>query len=79
MSIDPQAGYYDAGGIETLAVIRAKLTPEQWEGYLLGNVIKYVCRLNHKDDPASNARKLALYAKWLREAKSPDKEEGHRG
>lgn len=41
MSKDQKRTYYDAGGIETLDVIKAKLTPEQYHGYLLGNVIKY--------------------------------------
>lgn len=48
MSIDPKSTYYDAGGIETLEVIRAKLTPEQYTGYCLGNTIKYICRANFK-------------------------------
>jgi hypothetical protein len=40
--------YYDKGGIQVLDVIRAKLTPEQYEGYLLGNAIKYRLRANFK-------------------------------
>lgn len=41
MSKDVKSSYYDAGGIETLDVIKAKLTPEQYQGYLQGNAIKY--------------------------------------
>ena len=40
MAIDKDAGYYDAGGIETLAYIEAKLGPELFTGFLLGNVIR---------------------------------------
>lgn len=65
MSRDPKSSYYDAGGIETLDIIKAKLTPEQYQGYLLGNVIKYACRANFKDCPARDAEKLAVYAKQL--------------
>ncbi len=50
MSIDQKAGYYDAGGIETIEIIRAKLTPDQFRGYCLGNAIKYLCRANFKND-----------------------------
>lgn len=67
MSHDPKSTHYDAGGIETLDIIRAKLTPEQYRGYLLGNVIKYSTRLNFKGTPERDAEKAALYAKWLAE------------
>ena len=67
MSHDPKSNYYDAGGIETLDIIRAKPTPEQYRGYLLGNVIKYRTRLNFKGSPDRDAEKAALYAKWLAE------------
>jgi hypothetical protein len=70
MSKDPKSNYYDAGGIETLDIIKAKLTPEQYQGYLLGNAIKYQCRMMHKspDDPSRDAEKAANYSKWLAES-----------
>lgn len=57
--------YYDAGGISTIEVIRAKLTPEQYKGYCLGNVIKYALRMEHKGSPESDSKKLWDYAGWL--------------
>ena len=65
MSADPISTYYDAGGIEVIEVIRAKLSPEQYRGYLLGNIIKYSCRLNHKGTPERDAEKISVYAKML--------------
>lgn len=65
MSIDPASTYYDAGGIETLRIIEAKLTPEQFQGYLLGNIIKYACRLNHKGQAERDAEKIQKYAGLL--------------
>lgn len=67
MSRDDKSTYYDVGGIETLDIIKAKLTPEQYQGYLLGNAIKYQCRMMHKtpDDPSRDAEKAANYAQWL--------------
>jgi hypothetical protein len=62
---DPQASYYDAGGISTADFIRAKLTPEQWIGFLLGNVLKYSARVNFKGVAPVDARKLAMYSSWL--------------
>lgn len=41
--------HYKIGGIETIAYIEAKLTKEQFKGYLVGNVIKYISRFEHKN------------------------------
>src|SRR6056297_1685231 len=41
--------HYKTGGIETIDYMRAKLTPEQMEGYLLGNIMKYLSRFGYKD------------------------------
>lgn len=69
MSRDPKSNYYDAGGIETLDIIKAKLTPEQYRGYLLGNIIKYSCRINHKHDndtgKSRDVDKIQHYSKEL--------------
>lgn len=67
--VDPNSRYYDAGGIETIEVIKAKLTPEQLKGYLLGNVIKYISRLNFKGTAVRDAEKLKFYANWLEQLK----------
>lgn len=48
MSRDGQATYYDVGGIETADVVKAKLTGEQYIGFLLGTSLVYQCRLNWK-------------------------------
>jgi len=66
-SYDPKSHYYDAGGIETLDIIRAKLTNEQFRGFLLGNALKYLSRLNHKDNALRDAEKASQYIQWLKE------------
>lgn len=63
--IDSKSSYYDAGGISVLDIIKTKLTQEQYKGFLLGNQIKYSCRLNHKGDPQRDAEKAANYARLL--------------
>ena len=64
MARDEKSSYYDAGGIETLNVIEAKLTPEEYRGYLKGNAIKYLCRAAFKGNEARDAEKAANYALW---------------
>lgn len=66
MSRDKKSNYYDEGGIQVIDVIKAKLTPEQYTGYLLGNVIKYSCRLNFKGSPQRDSEKLKNYSAWLK-------------
>ena len=67
MAKDDKSTHYDAGGVEVLDVIKAKLTPEQYQGYLLGNTIKYVLRANFKGTFGRDMEKAANYAKWLGE------------
>jgi len=67
MSRDKSSSYYDVGGIEVLDVIKAKLTPEQYQGYLLGNSIKYTLRCNYKGSRRRDLEKAANYAKWAGE------------
>jgi len=67
VNLPKKSGYYDVGGLSTFDIIKAKLTPEQHKGWLLGNIIKYSCRLNHKDQQLSDAAKTADYSRMLDE------------
>ena len=64
---DPKSSYYDAGGIEVLRILKAKLTPEQFEGWLLGNIIKYSTRANFKDQFDRDIEKINIYSDILKE------------
>lgn len=41
--------HYTAGGVETIDYLKAKMTKEQFRGFLIGNVLKYVSRYPHKN------------------------------
>lgn len=72
MSKDPKSEYYDAGGIETLEIIKAKLTEEQYDGYCLGNAIKYLCRCNWKAaDYHRDIEKASNYLSWIPDGEKP--------
>ena len=58
--------HYTHGGIETIDFIQAKLTPEEFRGYLKGNILKYGSRIGHKDNDMQDAGKLAWYTAKLR-------------
>lgn len=64
---DPKSSYYDAGGYGVIEVIKAKLTPEQFQGFLLGNCMKYSLRANWKGQFDRDVEKIGVYSKWLEE------------
>ncbi|UGB31683.1 DUF3310 domain-containing protein [Metabacillus sp. B2-18] len=41
--------HYQTGGIEVFDYMKAKMTEEQFEGFCIGNVIKYTSRYHHKN------------------------------
>ena len=57
--------HYTQGDIECIDTIRAALTPEQFTGFLKGQIIKYTWRSGHKGDPVVDQRKAAFYNKQL--------------
>ena len=52
--------HYQNGGIETIEIIQTMLTPEEYRGYLKGNILKYRERAQHK----GNAEQDYAKAKW---------------
>jgi len=60
-----QPPHYKIGGIETIDIIKAKLTPDEFRGYLKGNVVKYLTRAGHKDDAGKDVDKMVWYATKL--------------
>ena len=56
-------------GIETIKIIRSKLSDEEYIGYLKGNILKYTTRLGLKgstDDILLDAGKISWYAEELK-------------
>lgn len=56
--------HYNSGDIECIDAIRAQMTPEQFVGYLRGNLVKYVWRYEHKGGVES-LRKAEWYLRRL--------------
>lgn len=58
--------HYTAGGIEAIAYIEAKLTPEEFAGYCRGNALKYISRAGRKGSSDEDVRKAIWYLeRWL--------------
>lgn len=56
--------HYVTGEIEVIDYIRDKLQPEQFVGYCLGNVMKYVSRYDKKGEPVEDLSKADVYLRW---------------
>lgn len=53
--------HYATGGVECIDALRAALTPEEFCGFLKGNVIKYLWRERRKGRPQEDRRKAEWY------------------
>lgn len=66
-------------GTEVIDVLKNTLTPEELQGFLKGNILKYRLRAGKKDDAAKDLAKAEHYAGLLRElieeCEVPDQEE----
>mgnify|MGYP002658472712 CR=1 FL=1 len=60
--------YYQVEGIpEVIEIMQHLMTKEQLEGFLWGNIIKYVYRYGRKGDKKETAGKIEWYARKLKE------------
>ena len=59
--------HYTFGSIEVIEYIRDKLSPEEFQGYCEGNVLKYVSRWRHKAG-LEDLKKASVYLNWTIES-----------
>lgn len=64
--------HYCQGGIECIKAIEASMTPEEFQGYCKGNVIKYCWRFREKNG-LEDLKKAQVYLGWM--IKSKEKQE----
>jgi hypothetical protein len=71
MSNDPvnNPSHYTSGGIETIDYLKAKMNQDQFEGFLIGNILKYVSRQSLKNG-LEDLQKANWYLNKLIEEKS---------
>ena len=55
--------HYTVGDIEVIEYIKDKLTKDEYVGYCIGNVIKYVSRYKHKNGK-EDLDKALVYLSW---------------
>lgn len=50
---------------ECIKVLKAWMTPDEYKGFLRGNVIKYICRVGKKDEIVQELKKAKWYLEKL--------------
>ena len=62
--------------VQPIEYMEITMTPEQYEGYLLGNVIKYISRYRHKNG-IEDLLKGKVYISWLVDHVSDTSKDGN--
>lgn len=57
--------HYTSNGIECIEAIKASMTTQQFNGYLKGNIIKYLWRFELKNNPTEDLEKTQWYLNRL--------------
>lgn len=57
--------HYNSGGIEAITAIEASMDPVAYEGYLKGNIMKYMWRYEKKAKPVEDLEKARWYLNRL--------------
>jgi len=70
-----QPPHYNRKNIEAICAIEASMEPEEFCGYLKGNILKYLWRYTYKGHPVQDLEKsefyLNLLIKKVKESESP--------
>ena len=67
-----KAPVHYVGKIECINYLRDKLTPEEFTGFCIGNVLKYTSRWRKKDG-LQDLKKAAVYLGWAIENEENNK------
>ncbi len=59
--------HYTKGGMETIDIMEAKSTPEEFKGHLKLTAMKYLTRAGHKESELQDAKKTQWYVnRWVK-------------
>ena len=54
-------------GIEAADVVKALMTPDQWQAHCWATALYYLLRLGRKDSPKQDAAKAIWWLTWIAE------------
>ena len=62
--------HYQIATTQPIEIMQMYLSPEEFQGFLRGNAMKYLLRVGHKDESSQEIDKAYQYIMWLRQAVS---------
>ena len=63
--------HYNHSSIETIDIIKNSMDESMYQGYLVGNVLKYICRYKYKGEELDDLKKARWYLTRLIDSKFP--------
>lgn len=57
--------HYNQGEIECIEALKSALTPEEYRGFIKGNIIKYLWRERFKGNSPQDINKANCYMEYL--------------
>lgn len=57
--------HYTTGPVEAIEAIKSALTPEEYRGYLRGQILRYIWRAPYKGNYSEDLQKAQQYLNWL--------------
>ena len=70
MMMDDQVkgpAHYTMGGLEVITILKAKLSREEFYGFLFGTAMTYLFRHQLKGNPGLDLAKAKKYLEWMQE------------
>lgn len=64
-------GHYAGSGMECIEAIRGSMTPNGFQDYCKGNVLKYIWRFRQKGG-SEDLRKALVYLEWMIDSASEE-------
>jgi hypothetical protein len=71
--------HYTSGSREVIDLMREAMSPEEFDGFLVGNILKYTLRAKLKGNAAQDMAKVKQYADFRIDHLNDDWKEGHNG
>lgn len=66
----PPVSHYNRGSVQPIDFMEGSFTPDEYRGFLKGQIIKYISRYRYKGTPEADLIKAGTYLGWLREFES---------
>ena len=61
----PPVEHYDRGSVQPIDFMEGSFTPDEYRGFLKGQIVKYISRYRYKGCPEADLNKAAIYLGWL--------------